>query len=276
VARVVASVRDPNPLVDGRGFARLEAAGIPVEVGLLARASERLNEPFFHFHRTGRPLVTLKAAISLDGQLAARGGASRWMTGEPARRFAHRLRFVHDAILVGAGTVRRDDPRLTTRLPGVCGRGLRVVLSRTLDVDPRAAIFAPQDGVAPPVVYASDRVGEDAARALAGRAEVRRVPESGDGLDLDAVLRDLGSRGVRSVLVEGGGRTHAAFARSGLASRAALFVGLRLVGARAGTPLLDLEAVAEPARGWRLVEARQLALGDDLALVGRLAFPSGR
>jgi diaminohydroxyphosphoribosylaminopyrimidine deaminase/5-amino-6-(5-phosphoribosylamino)uracil reductase len=276
VARVVAAARDPNPLVDGRGFERLRAAGIPVDVGLLAEESERLNEPFFHFHGTGRPLLTIKAAISLDGLLAARDGASRFISGEPARRFAHRLRLTHDAVLVGAGTVRRDDPRLTVRLPGVRGRALRVVVSRGLDLDPDAAIFAAEPGLAPPVLYASHAASTASERRFDGRAVVRRVPERDSGVDLDAVLADLGSRGVQSVLAEGGGRLHASLVRAGLAGRAVLFVSLGLLGARSGTPLLDLESVREPAAGWRLVEPRQLALGLDLALVGRLAQPPAR
>jgi len=276
VSRVVASLRDPNPVVDGRGFDRLRAADIRVDVGLLARESEWLNESFFHFHRTGRPFVTLKAAISADGLLSARDGSSRWITGPAARRFAHRLRFVNDAVVVGAGTVRRDDPRLTTRLPGIGTRGLRVVLSRGLDLDPSAALFAPEPGLRPPILYASHAATAASERRFDGRAVVRRVAERDGGLDLGEVLADLGAQGVQSVLAEGGGRTHASLVRAGLAGRAALFVSLRLLGARSGTPLLDFPSVREPAAGWRLTELRQLALGEDFALVGRLrAAPAG-
>src|SRR5262249_49576630 len=119
IRRVVAGTTDPNPLVDGEGLKRLRAAGIEVELGLLEDACRLVNARFLSVHERKRPYVTVKAAQSLDGQIAALDGSATWVTREAARRYAHRLRMRHDAILVGAGTVRRDDPRLTVRLPGI-------------------------------------------------------------------------------------------------------------------------------------------------------------
>ena len=137
IARVFASSADPNPLVDGRGVRRLRELGMPVWTGVLSAESDALNRPFFKAMRVGLPWVTLKAAVSLDGKLATASGDSRWVTGEAARGEVHRLRNIVDAVLVGAGTVRADDPSLTTRLPEGGGRDpLRVVLDSALRLSP--------------------------------------------------------------------------------------------------------------------------------------------
>jgi diaminohydroxyphosphoribosylaminopyrimidine deaminase/5-amino-6-(5-phosphoribosylamino)uracil reductase len=274
VARVLAAVQDPNPLVDGKGFQRLAQADIAVDVGLLEIEARRLNEPFFHVHALGRPLVTLKAAISLDGMIAAAAGESRWITGPSARRFAHWLRLSHDAVLVGAETVRRDDPRLTVRLAGTERSRLRVVLSHGLDLDPGARIFAKGSGGAPPArLYTAAEKGDGREQAFADRAEVVRVRRRGGHLDSREVLADLAGCGVQAVLVEGGGRTFSSFMEAGLADRAALFLAGRLLGARGGTALIEGQSAADPASGWKLTEPRQLALGRDLLLMGRLESP---
>jgi len=270
VRRVVASIQDPNPLVDGRGFERLRAAGLEVVVGPLESEARALNEPFLYWHRHIMPLVTIKAAVTLDGMLAARAGRSRWVTGVEARRFAHRLRLRHDAVLVGAGTVRADDPRLTVRLGGGERVGRRVVLSGSGRVDPGAAVFRRDEGDPPTRLYTTE--GEEArVRAAFGfGAEVVGVPGSADGLSLEHVLADLGRLGVQSVLVEGGGRTHAAFLGGGLARRAAVFTSATLLGARGGVPFVDGETAAGPESGWRLVRERVVPLGEDVAWLGRI------
>jgi len=274
VTRVVAAIQDPNPLVNGRGFERLRSAGIQVEVGLLEDDARRLNEPFLHRHLTGRPLVTLKAALSLDGMISAAGGESRWITGASARRFAHRLRLSHDAVLVGAGTVKRDDPSLTVRLAGRVRTRLRVVLSPGLDLNPRAKVFDPADVSSPRTrLYASARAPNSADERFGGRADVVRVAERDGRLDLRELLADLAAVGVQSVLVEGGGRTFATFLQAGLADRAALFLSGRLIGARGGTALLEGTSVAQPDQGWRLADPRQFALDRDVLLTGRLVLP---
>jgi diaminohydroxyphosphoribosylaminopyrimidine deaminase/5-amino-6-(5-phosphoribosylamino)uracil reductase len=271
IRRVVASMQDPNPLVDGKGFERLREAGIQVEIGLLEHDARRLNEPFIHWHVHGRPLVTAKAALSADGMLSADRGVSQWITGPLARRFAHRLRLAHDAILVGAETVRRDDPRLTVRLDGRTEARRRIVLTRTLDLDPSAKIFF--NDTATTEIYTTDTVPDERVARLAGRAEVLRLPDSGAGFSLESVLDDLGSLGVQSLLVEGGARTLAAFIHGGLAQRSALFYSGRLLGARGGTPFLDEPSVASPESGWRVDHEQLIPLGPDLLVMGRLERP---
>ncbi len=275
ILRVVASVTDPNPQVNGRGFDRLRQAGVRVDLGLLSEAASRLNEPFLHWQATRRPFVTLKAAASLDGMLAARDGRSRWITGGPARLFAHRLRMRCDALLVGAGTVRRDDPALDVRLGSVRAERLRVVLAPSLDVDPASRVFGRRPGdPALPRIYAAQDLPDRATLRFHGRAEVVRVPTNQGRLDLETVLADLGRAGVQSLLVEGGGGTIASFLAAGLGARAALFLAPRLVGARGATPLVDGEAVESPDRGWRLTEPAWIPLGDDLLWTGRIRPPT--
>jgi diaminohydroxyphosphoribosylaminopyrimidine deaminase/5-amino-6-(5-phosphoribosylamino)uracil reductase len=268
IRRVVASITDPNPEVNGRGFARLREAGIEVEVGLLEREARRINAPFLHVHALGRPIVTLKAAASADGMIGALDGSSRWITGIAARRFAHRLRYRHDAVLVGAATVRRDDPELTVRLPGTRAERIRAVLAPDLDLDPGARVFKrPGGGVR---VYAAPDLPAGRRRRFAGLAEVVTVPAPGGRLDLGAVLGDLAPLGCLSVLVEGGARTLAGFLEAGLADRVALFTAPILLGARGATPLLDLAAPASPAGAIRIETEQRIPLGEDVLVLGRI------
>jgi len=270
VRRVVAGARDPNPLVDGRGFARLREAGIEVDVGLLEASCRATNAGFLSFHERRRPWVTAKAAQSWDGQIAAAGGSSTWVTGEPARRFAHRLRYRHDAVLVGAETVRRDDPRLTVRLPGVESARLRVVVTRSVALDPSARVFeAARSGDPRTRVYVPAGAASRCA-SLAAVADVVPAGMSEAGVDLRAMLGHLAASGVQTLLVEGGGRTLAAFLEAGLVDELALFVAPRLIGARHGTPLVDRAAAASPDCAYRLTPHAVVPLGVDRLVWARV------
>ncbi len=277
ISRVVAAIQDPNPLVDGRGFARLRAAGIEVDVGLLEEDARRLNAAFLHWHTTGKPLVTLKVAATLDGRTSARDGASRWITGESARRFAHRLRRGHDAVLVGAETVRRDDPRLDVRLPDAGGPGpLAVVLATRPTLDRGSALFRRAlGGGRPPRVYVPDAAARAFSDRLGEAAAVVPAPGPHDRVELDFVLGDLGRLGVQSVLVEGGARTHAAFLRAGLARRLVLFQAPLLMGDGGARPLIDAVAAVMPDAAVRLARARTFGLGPDALVVGDLEPGAG-
>jgi diaminohydroxyphosphoribosylaminopyrimidine deaminase/5-amino-6-(5-phosphoribosylamino)uracil reductase len=273
IRRVVASITDPNPAVNGRGFRLLREAGLKVETGLLAAEARALNHSFLHWHATGRPWVTLKAGVSLDGMISAREGRSRWITGPLARRFAHRLRLRHDAVLVGAGTVRRDDPRLTARIGDEETVPLRVVLTSRLDLDPEARVLDARGGTPATRVYAPEDVRAPGGR-LGERAEIRRLPARGGRLELDSVLSDLGTDGVQSVLVEGGGRTVSWFLEDGAAHGAAVFSAPILLGARGGTPWVDGPSAERPDAGWRLTGIRRVPLAGDLLVLGDLTRPA--
>jgi len=270
VRRVVAAVGDPNPLVDGRGLTALRAAGIEVTTGVLRSEARAVNAPFLSTHERRRPWVTLKAAQSLDGRIAASAGSSTWITGPAARRYAHRLRFRHDAILVGAGTVRRDDPRLTVRLAGIDLTKTRVVLAPRLAIDPNARVFDASHAAAPRTrLYAGPRCAEAERARFRDRADVIVVGEGADGLDLAAVLNDLSTAGIQSLLVEGGGKTAGAFLKSGLVDELVLFVAGRLIGAGSATPVVDLPAAVDPDHAWVVAGASSIPVGRDVVVVGR-------
>ena len=261
VVRVVACHGDPDPRVAGRGFASLRDGGVEVEVGALAAEAARLNLRYLAAARLGRPAVTLKWAMSLDGKIATATGDSRWISSPPARRWALRLREEHDALVVGSGTVLADDPRLDRRLGLAGGPNLRVVLDRRLRLAPAARLF----GVPGPVVVYTESGDPGRAAALAARgAEVVRLPR----VDPLAVLGDLGARGARSVLVEGGGGVHAAFVEAAACERIEVVCAPLLVGgAAAPGPLLGTgysELSAAP-RVEHLVVRR---LGPDVLLSG--------
>ncbi|MGY6502277.1 MAG: bifunctional diaminohydroxyphosphoribosylaminopyrimidine deaminase/5-amino-6-(5-phosphoribosylamino)uracil reductase RibD [Acidimicrobiales bacterium] len=232
VARVVVAIEDPDPRVAGSGIGALRAAGVDVTLGVGADLASDLLAPYLHQRRTGRPWVVVKLAATLDGRTAAPDGSSRWITGEEARHDVHRLRARSDAILVGAGTVRADDPSLTVRgvdppWPDVSLDPLRVVLG---EVPPGAA-------VAPAVAL------------------------TGSLLD---VLDDLGRRGVLQLMVEGGPTVAAAFHAQALVDRYVLYLAPALFGGDDARPVFAGEGVATIDDLWRGRIVSLERLGDDI------------
>ena len=239
VARVVAAVADPNPLVSGRGFAELRAAGIEVSTGSGAVEAERQNRVFLTAMRERRPHVTLKAGMTLDGKIADLHGASRWITGELARQRAHRLRSESDAIVVGIGTVLRDDPELTVRLGQPWPREpLRVVLDTRARI-PVGARLIRAGRPSSAVIAVGAEAPQKRLEALAATGATIVPCRTRDGrVDLGALLTELFAREVRAVLVEGGGDVHGAFLDAGLVDRVAMFAAPLLIGGRGATPVV--------------------------------------
>jgi diaminohydroxyphosphoribosylaminopyrimidine deaminase / 5-amino-6-(5-phosphoribosylamino)uracil reductase len=227
VRRVFVGSRDPNPLVNGRGVARLRRGGVTVVSGVLRDACDALNAHWFRFITEGRPYVTLKAAITLDGKLATRTGDARWVSGPEAREWVHRLRDRVDAVLVGSGTALADDPLLTTRLPRGGRDPIRVVLDSDLDLPARLRLFHPEGTTAPTLVAHASRK----ARRFGDGVELLACRAGPAGVDLRDLLAKLAARGVTHILVEGGAAVHASFLAAGLVDRVAVFVAPKLVGA---------------------------------------------
>lgn len=232
VARVVAAMADPDPRTAGAGFESLRRAGIEVDEGCLAEAAARLNAGFLSRITRGRPLVTLKAAASLDGRIATGTGHSQWITGEAARARGHLLRADHDAILVGIGTVIADDPSLTCRLPGLQDRSpVRVVLDSHLRIPEESALVRTARE-APVWVVCRDDADRGRMDVLT-RAGLDVMPVSADDSgrpDPNRVLRGLGDRGLTRLLIEGGAAVSASFLGRGLVDRLSWFRAPRLIG----------------------------------------------
>ena len=272
VTRVVAPHEDPNPLVSGRGFARLREAGVAVTVGVLGREAARLNEKYIHSLRHNRPFVHLKLACSLDGRIATRTGDARWITGEESRARVQSLRRGYDAVLVGSGTAAADDPALTDRT-GLPRRRplLRVVLDERLRLAPDSQL-ARTAGSAPVLVFTSEAADARQVAALEERGV--EVLKSGSGArDLVSVLEELHRREVQGLLVEGGARVAGAFLRAGLVDKASFFIapvilGGDALGAIAGAGALTVKEAA------RLRDVEIARHGDDVEVTGYLKLTS--
>lgn len=252
VARVVAAIEDPDARVAGSGLTRLREAGLAVETGLCGPEAAELNAGFFQRIKTGRPLVTLKLASSLDGRIATATGESRWITGPAARDRAHLLRASHDAILAGSGTVLADNPQLTCRLPGLDIRSpVRVVLDGRLRVPLTAHLVTEARQV--PTWLITGNEADRGRQQMLRDAGVEVIPVDTDRegrLDLAMVLQALGARGLTRLLVEGGGILAAALLRARLIDRLAWFHAPLLLGGD-GIPAiagLGLDRLAEMPR----------------------------
>jgi len=242
VGRVVIAMADPNPLVAGRGAARLAAAGIAVEAGTGGDEARELNVGFVSRMERGRPWLRLKAAVSLDGRSALADGTSRWITGEAARRDGHAWRKRAAALLTGIGTVRDDDPRLDVRLVETARQPLRVIVDSRLETPPEARIVSPPGEV---LVYAAvDEPGRRAALEQRG-AEVALLPSPSGKVDLLAMLADLGRRGINELHVEAGEKLNASLLAAGLVDELLVYVAPRLIGSGRGlaalAPILRLD-----------------------------------
>lgn len=271
VRRVVIAGIDPNPLVRGKGVQALQAAGIEVEVGLCAQEAERLNEAYGTAMRLDRPFVHWKAAMSLDGKVATRTGASRWITGEAARAEVHRQRALHDAVAVGVGTALADDPLLTARPHEAFPRQpLRLVVDTHGRLPPTAACLDPE--LPSPLIVASTDLAPEERRAALERAgaHVWRLPASRGRVDVAALLERLHAQQIRSVYLEGGPTLAASFFEAGCLDRVTVFIAPLLIGGKdAPTPLEGMGA-GELAEAWRLEDVEGRPYGEDWALTGRV------
>ncbi len=271
IVRVHVAMLDPNPEEDGRGIERLRSSGIDVELtpeGDEASRASRLTEAYRKHATTGRPFVTSKFAMSLDGKIAAHTGSSTWITGESARARAHIFRAESDAVLVGIGTVLADNPRLTAR----DGAGelkahqpLRVVVDSKGRVPVDAVVAS--DGGRTLIACVTMDTGKTSFFAECG-VEVAALPRQGGRVDMSALLELLGSRGITSVLVEGGGQVAGSLFDAGLVDKIVAFIAPVIVGGESAPGPVAGRGVAEIGDALRLSGVTWERVGDDMLVIG--------
>ncbi|MCL5270378.1 MAG: bifunctional diaminohydroxyphosphoribosylaminopyrimidine deaminase/5-amino-6-(5-phosphoribosylamino)uracil reductase RibD [bacterium] len=271
VARVVAAMEDPNPLVHGKGFGALRAAGIKTEVGCLEKEARRLNEFFVVYHEQRRPFVTLKWAMSLCGRTAHDSGQSRWISNAKSRQYGHRLRSQHDGVMVGIGTVLADDPMLSVRLPDYDGKQPRkIVVDGDLSIPTRARLLREKGGgqvillttplAKPRMIKHFEKEG---CRVIVidGR---RRI------IDMHRLMDELFKLELMSVLVEGGRQIHTSLLAAGLADKVVSFIAPKIIGGgimRSPIENLDLPSIDQAIV---LRDVKYQTFDDDLCLEGYL------
>ncbi|HET6976376.1 MAG TPA: bifunctional diaminohydroxyphosphoribosylaminopyrimidine deaminase/5-amino-6-(5-phosphoribosylamino)uracil reductase RibD [Pyrinomonadaceae bacterium] len=263
IKRVVAPIEDLNPKVSGKGFAHLRAAGIEVETGLMREEAEQVNEAYLHYMSTGMPFVHLKLAVSLDGKIATRTRDSRWITGPESRARAHELRHEYDAILVGAGTTETDDPQLSDRSELPRRRPLvRVVLDDEVRLSPDSQL-ARTTAKAPVILFGN----KNANHADVLRAQGVEVVNATRG-DLPGVLRELGSRSIQSVLVEGGATVAGEFIDAALANKITFLIAPKIIGGVDAPSAVGGDGVARMSEALELEKVIVLQRGDDIEVTG--------
>ena len=268
IKEVVCGVKDPNPLVAGRGFRQLRRAGIKVRVGVLETECRVLIEAFAKFITRRMPFVTLKLAATLDGRIAAASGDARWISGEKSRNIVHRLRNEVDAVLVGLGTVKADDPQLTCRIAGgrnpwriVLDSGLRVPLSAKILrlSDARKTIIAAGAGAAPAKTRALETLG----------VRVWRLPLRHHQVAWRPLLKKLARQGIVSMMIEGGGATAASALRERIVDKIFFFYAPKILGGDA-LPMVEKLGLRRVKQAIAVNDLRVTGSGDDLMVTGYL------
>ena len=269
---------DPNPQVSGRGIRRLRQLGLPVDVGCREEEARGLNQVYCHWIRTGRPFVTLKAGITLDGQLATASGESRWITGEPARRDAHRLRSQVDAVLVGIGTVLSDNPSLTARLSDrpkrlASRQPVRIVADSHLRIPLTAQLVAHVRDAHTLVATTTAASPRKIAQLRRRGIDVLVLPDRKGRVSLLALCTQLGRLGMSHVLIEGGSTLNASILRDGLVNRIVLYVAPQLLGGQDAKGLIGGTSPKHLTESLALKTVTIRKLGRDMVICGNVQMP---
>jgi diaminohydroxyphosphoribosylaminopyrimidine deaminase / 5-amino-6-(5-phosphoribosylamino)uracil reductase len=269
ISRVVMAMRDPNPLVHGKGLAELWQAGIEVTEAVLEEQAAALNEVFIKYIVTKRPFVLLKVAASLDGKIATVTGESRWITNERSRLLVHELRDQVDAVMVGINTVLRDDPLLTTRLPQGGGKDpIRIVVDSQLRLPSHAKLLT-ASAAAGTIVATTAKAPADKRRQLeAAGAQVLVIDRDSSGVALGPLMQRLGAMQITSILLEGGGELHASALRAGVVDKVLYFLAPTLIGGRAAPPAIGGEGFPRLAQAVTLDRVQVTQLDGDILIEG--------
>lgn len=263
ISRVVAAMEDSDPRVSGRGFQQLRDAGIAIETGICAEQAARDNAGFFLRTELGRPYITLKLALTLDGRIATRTGDSQWITGPIARRRVHALRARHDAVLIGAGTARADDPSLTVRGLGVNQQPVRIVASQSLNMPLDSTLARTAHEVPVWLCHGPSASDERCEAWKSVGAELLNVEGSVGGLSSSGVLQAIGNKGITRVFCEGGGHLAASLLRADLVDQLIIHTAGVVIG---GDGLSGVAPMGQDilAHASRLKLVSQKVLGVDI------------
>jgi len=267
-SRIVIGTADPNPLVSGRGIDILKHHGIETDVGILEEECRKLNEIFFKFIRTKTPFITLKFAQTIDGRIATSTGHSRWISSVPSLTFAHRLRSMHDGIMVGAGTILTDDPELTVRH----ARGknpLRIVVDSTLRIQANARVLKNQEN-AKTIIATTQYCNKENLRHLidSGIETLIINSENQKHVDLKKLLTELGKKEISSVLVEGGSEIITSFLKEKIADRVVIITAPKIIGT--GTPAVGNLGIKRMDDAIKLSSKKVFKKGDDVIIDARI------
>jgi diaminohydroxyphosphoribosylaminopyrimidine deaminase/5-amino-6-(5-phosphoribosylamino)uracil reductase len=269
IRRVVAAMRDPNPLVSGKGLEELRQAGIEVKLPVLEAEATALNEVFIKYITTKRPFVLLKVAASLDGKIATVTGESRWITNERSRLLVHQLRDQVDAVMVGINTVLRDDPLLTTRLPGGGGRDpMRIIVDSRLRLPCEARVLTASTAACTLIATTAEAPREKRLQLEAAGVKVLVVEGEGPGVPLGPLMEQLGTMQVSSILLEGGGELHSSALRVGIVDKVLYFLAPKLIGGRSAPPAIGGTGFARLEEAVTLERMHVRQLDGDLLIEG--------
>ncbi|WP_066174607.1 bifunctional diaminohydroxyphosphoribosylaminopyrimidine deaminase/5-amino-6-(5-phosphoribosylamino)uracil reductase RibD [Bacillus marinisedimentorum] len=262
--RVVVATTDPNPQVAGKGIERMRKAGITVDTGLLKEEADELNKIFFHYISTGKPFVTLKSAVSLDGKTATVTGESKWITGAEAREDVHQFRHMHDGILVGVNTVLKDNPTLTTRLPEGGKNPVRIILDSGLRTPEDSLIVT--DTAAPVWIFTgADSDAKKAERFENNGIRIFRMPQK--PIKIEEVLKTLAEEEITSLFVEGGSEVHGSFLKAGAFQQVITYIAPKLIGGKAAPSSFGGEGIASMSDTVPLVIKEVKQIGRDLRII---------
>ncbi|MBC7326502.1 bifunctional diaminohydroxyphosphoribosylaminopyrimidine deaminase/5-amino-6-(5-phosphoribosylamino)uracil reductase RibD [bacterium] len=257
IKRVVVGMVDPNPMVNGKGIEKLREVGIEVEVGVLEEEARKLNEAYIKFITEGVPFVALKMAQSIDGKIATKTGESKWITGERARRMVHKLRSEYDAVLVGCGTILADDPSLTSH--GLGRDPVRIVLDGKGKVPLSARVFRND---VKRFVFTTTYASPSWIEGLRNIG-VEVIVSEGEEVDVREMLKELGKRGIASLLVEGGGETSASFLESGVVDKIFFFFAPLIIGGRDAKTSVEGKGCQNLKDAIRLKKLKIRKIGED-------------
>jgi diaminohydroxyphosphoribosylaminopyrimidine deaminase/5-amino-6-(5-phosphoribosylamino)uracil reductase len=267
IKRVVIGMKDPDQRVSGKGILQLKNAGISVCAGVLEADAKKLNEIFCKYTTSGLPFVTMKAAVTLDGKIAAYNGNSRWVTGERSRKFVHKLRFFHDAVMVGIGTVLKDDPLLTCRVNGKKGKIFVRIIADSRGRIPLKARVLDEENNHRTIVAATSKIPEKKHGALKDRGVDIIITEPDNGrVNILQLFKILGQQGISSVLLEGGGTLNSSVIKNRLVDKLLLFIAPKIIGGKEAPTCVEGKGMADMNDAFMLSFSRQKRFGEDFML----------